>query len=106
MALMITNENYEQEVLKSEKPVMIDFYADWCGPCKIVSPIIEELAVEKAEQIKICKLNVDQAPEIARKYSVISIPSLVFIKNGEYVSKLIGAKPKAEIEKEIALFLK
>lgn len=105
MAMSITNDNFEKEVLQSDKPVLIDFYADWCGPCKMVAPIIEELAVEKADQIKICKLNVDQAPDIARKYSVISIPSLVFIKDGEYVSKLIGAKPKAEIEEEIALFL-
>lgn len=106
MALMITDDNFEKEVIQSDKPVLIDFYADWCGPCKMVGPIIEELATEREKQIKICKVNVDHAPEIARKYSVISIPSLVFIKNGEYVSKLIGAKPKSEIEEEIELFLK
>ncbi len=103
---MITGENFEKEVLNSDKPVLIDFYADWCGPCKMIGPIIEELAAQRAEHIKICKSDVDRAPEIARKYSVLSIPSLVFIKNGEYVSKLIGAKPKEEIEKEIDLFLK
>ena len=94
---IITDSNFEEKVLKNTKPVMIDFYADWCGPCKMISPIVEEIADEMKDKIDIFKVNIDNSPELARKYSVMSIPSLVFIKDGEYVSKLVGARPKAEI---------
>ena len=98
---IITDSNFEEKVLKNTKPVMIDFYADWCGPCKMISPIVEEIADEMKDKIDIFKVNIDNSPELARKDSVMSIPSLVFIKDGEYVSKLVGARPKAEIVEAI-----
>lgn len=105
MVTQLTINNFEQEVLQSDKPVMVDFYADWCGPCKMIAPVVDEIATGMAATLKVCKINIDQAPDIARKYSVMSIPTLVFIKNREYVSKIIGAKPKNEIVAEIMKIL-
>ena len=78
----LTVENFEQEVLQAEKPVLVDFYADWCGPCKMMSPIVDEIAEEESE-IKVCNINIDQAMEIAQKYRVMSIPTFIAFKNGE-----------------------
>jgi thioredoxin 1 len=99
MALQITNENFEAEVLQSDKPVLVDFWAEWCGPCKQVLPIIEELAedTELATKIKIGKINVDEQMELARKYRVMTIPTLAIFKNGEIAQKEIGAKQKDEL---------
>lgn len=94
--IRITKENFEKEVLHSEKPVLLDFYADWCGPCRMVSPILEEIAREHPE-IKSGKINVDQEPELSRQFQVMSIPMLVVMKNGQLVSKTVGARPKAQI---------
>lgn len=99
--LKITSENYEEEVLKSDKPALIDFYADWCGPCKIMGPIIEEIAEEKADTIKVGKINVDDNQELAMKYSVMSIPTIVIIKNGEVTKTFVGVRDKNEILSEI-----
>lgn len=93
----LTNENFEVEAVKSDKPVFIDFYADWCGPCKMVSPIVEELAEER-DDVKICKVNVDEAPEIAAMFGVQSIPSLVVMSEGKVAAATVGAMPKAELE--------
>lgn len=94
--LKITAQNFEQEVLQSDKPVLVDFYADWCGPCKMMAPVIEEIA-EEADDIKVGKLNIDNEMKIAQKYGVMSIPTLIVFKNGEEVKRDLGAKPKKAV---------
>lgn len=95
-SVKITKENFEQEVLKSEKTVIVDFWAPWCGPCKMLTPIIEEIA-ETEKDIKVCKVNCDDEITIAQKYRVASIPTLVVIKNGEEVTRSIGLKNRDQI---------
>ena len=95
-ALHITKETFEAEVLKSDKPVLLDFFAVWCGPCKMIAPILDEIAEER-EDIKVCKVNVDEEPELAARYQVMSIPTLFVIKDGQVVNQSLGAKPKAQI---------
>ena len=92
----VTETNFEQEVLKSEKTVLVDFYADWCNPCKILSPIVEEVAKEN-ENIKVVKINVDNAPNLSSEYGTYSIPTLIVIKNGEEVNRAVGVISKEEI---------
>lgn len=92
----ITKDNFEQEVMRSEKPVLIDFWASWCGPCRMLSPVVDEIAEETAE-IKVCKVNVDNETVLAEKFGIQSIPALIFIKNGKTVGTSIGFKPKQEI---------
>ena len=94
--LHITKENFEAEVLHSDKPVLVDFFATWCGPCRMVGPVIEEIA-EENDQIKVCKIDVDQEPELAFRYGINSIPALFVIDKGEVVSQSLGAKPKNQI---------
>ncbi len=102
MALIhFTNENFRSEVLESSLPVLVDFYADWCGPCKMIGPVIEQFAKDYAGKIKIGKLNVDEGQDIAGQYGVMSIPTLIFFKNGKNVEQLVGALPKAAIETAI-----
>lgn len=91
--IKLTKDNFEQEVLKSEKPVLVDFYADWCGPCQMLSPIVDEVAEER-DDIKVGKINVDEQMELAQKYGVMTIPTLLVIKNGEIANKHIGALSK------------
>lgn len=97
-AIKITAENYENEVLNSDKPVLLDFWAAWCGPCKMVSPLVDEIALENAD-IKVGKINVDEQPELAAKFGVMSIPTLVVMENGKEINRSIGAMPKASILK-------
>ena len=94
--IKLTAENFEVEAVKSEKPVFIDFYADWCGPCKMVSPIVDQIAEER-DDVKICKVNVDDSPELAAMFGVQSIPSLVVMKEGKVVGAKMGAMPKAQL---------
>lgn len=94
--IKLTSENFEQEVLQSDKPVLVDFYADWCGPCQMMSPVIEEVAGEVTDA-KVCKLNIDESIEIAQKYGVMSIPTFIVFKNGEVAKKDLGAQPKSAI---------
>lgn len=94
--LHITKETFETEVLKSDKPVLLDFYAVWCGPCKMIAPILEEIAEER-EDIKVCKVNVDEEPELASQYQVVSIPTLFVIKDGQVTGQSLGARPKSQI---------
>ena len=98
MAFHFTDENFNQEALSCDLPVLVDFYADWCGPCKMLAPVIEALATEYEGKVKIGKLNVDEAPNTAQKYGVMSIPTLLYIKNGEVVNKSVGVTPKTTIE--------
>lgn len=97
----LTSENFEQEVLKSDKKVLIDFYADWCGPCRMLSPIVDEIAEEMPE-IKVCKVNVDNEPDLAVRYKAMTIPMLVVVENGQVVTTSVGAKPKAAVKKLLA----
>ena len=98
MAIHFTDENFNEEVLSSNIPVLVDFYADWCGPCKMLAPVIEALAGEFEGKAKIGKLNVDNASETAQKYGIMSIPTLLYFKNGEVVNKTVGVVSKTEIE--------
>lgn len=95
-ALKITKSNFNEEVLNSDKPVLIDFWASWCGPCRMVGPIIDEIAKENSD-IKVCKVNVDEEPELASEFHIMSIPTLVVMKDGQVMRQSMGAKPKAQI---------
>ncbi|WP_418913748.1 thioredoxin [Agathobaculum sp.] len=92
----ITKENFENEVLKSDKPVLLDFWATWCGPCRMVSPIVDEIANER-DDIKVGKINVDEQGELSMQFRIVSIPTLIVMKNGEVANKTVGAMPKEEI---------
>ncbi len=94
--VLVNKENFESEVIKSDRTVLLDFYADWCGPCRMVSPIVEEIANEYPEY-KVCKINVDEQPELASKFEVMSIPSLFVLRDGKVINQSLGAKPKAQI---------
>lgn len=95
--VVVTDGNFESEVLKAEKPVLIDFWAPWCGPCRMVAPIVKELANDYEGKIKVCKLNVDENSVTATKYNIMSIPTLALFKKGEVIETLIGARPKKDI---------
>jgi len=96
-----TDGNWESEVLKSSDLVMVDFWAVWCGPCQMVAPVVEELAKEYEGKLKVMKLNTDEAPEVAGRYQIMSIPSILFFKNGEQVEKMVGARSKPQFKQII-----
>lgn len=97
----LTQENFESEALKSELPVLVDFYADWCGPCQMLSPVLENLATKYDGKAKICKLNIDEHKKIALQYQVMSIPTLLFIKDGEIKEKTVGALSESDISSKL-----
>lgn len=101
MEVKINESNFKEEVLNSTKPVLVDFWATWCGPCKMLSPVIEEIAAEKSETLKVGKVNVDEEPALATQFGVVSIPMLVLFKNGKAVKTSVGYQPKEEILKFI-----
>lgn len=94
--ITITKENFQSEVVQSDKPVLLDFWATWCGPCRMVSPIVDQIADERSD-IKVGKVNVDEQPELAQQFRIISIPTLVVMKDGQIANKAVGAMPKEEI---------
>ena len=96
--IKVNKSNFEQEVLKSEKKILLDFYAEWCNPCRMLAPILDELAAEHPEY-KVCKINIDEEKELASEFEVMSIPSLFVMENGKIVNQSLGAKPKAQLLK-------
>lgn len=105
MALQITDSNFETEVLSSDKVSVIDFWAEWCGPCRVVGPFVEELANEYADKAVVGKVNVDDNPGISAKFGIRNIPTILFIKGGEVVDKQVGAVPKAVLEQKLKALL-
>lgn len=105
MAKDITAAQFNAEVLTSSKPVLVDFWAEWCGPCRMVSPIVDQIGEEHGAKLDVVKLNVDNEPDIAVKYGITGIPALLVFKDGEVVKSIVGAKPKAALEADLAAFI-
>ena len=101
MAVEVTDANFKEEVLESDLPVLVDFWAVWCAPCRMVAPVVEEIAKEYEGKLKVCKLNVDEAPAAASEYGIMSIPTLAIFKNGQVIEKVIGAVPKTVLGEKI-----
>lgn len=99
--VMVNDGNFQQEVLDSDIPVLVDFWAEWCGPCRMISPVIGEISDEYSGKLKVCKLNVEECPQTAAKYNIMNIPALMVFKNGEVVDKAVGAIPKRDIVAKI-----
>jgi thioredoxin len=101
----VTDDSFTDDVLASATPVLVDFWATWCGPCKMIAPVLEELATEKADELTVAKLDVDENPSTARDFQVVSIPTLILFKNGEPVKRIVGTKGKAALLRELADYL-
>ena len=101
----VTDATFETEVLKNSKPVIVDYWAEWCGPCRQVAPVLEEIASEYGDKIDVVKLNVDENPVVAQKYQILAIPTLNVFQNGEVVKQIKGAKPKSALLKDLAEFI-
>ena len=102
-AITLTSENFDKEALRADKPVLVDFWATWCGPCRMVSPIVEELADELDGTVKVGKINVDEQPDLAAKYGVMSIPTLILLKDGQVSATSVGARPKEDIRRQLGI---
>jgi len=103
--LELTNETFDEEVGASELPLIVDFWAEWCGPCRMVAPVLEQIASENEGKVRLAKLNVDDNPDIARRFDVMSIPTLIIFKDGEPQKRLVGAKGKGQLLEDLAEFL-
>jgi thioredoxin 1 len=103
MAQPVTEATFQQDVLESDEPVIVDFWAEWCGPCHMVSPILDQIAEERAGELRLVKVNVDEEEGLARRYGIVSIPTVVLFKGGQPVAATIGARPKAAIEDQLGL---
>jgi thioredoxin 1 len=104
-ARSVTDASFDTEVLKSSKPVLVDFWAEWCGPCRAVGPVLDQILAENGEKIDIVKLNVDENPQTAMAYKITSIPAMIVFQNGEAVKTIVGAKPKPALEHDLAAFI-
>ncbi|RLC62188.1 MAG: thioredoxin [Chloroflexi bacterium] len=105
MVIEVSDQTFETEVIKCDMPVVVDFWAPWCGPCRMIAPVTEKLAEEYAGRVKFCKLNVDDNPEVARKYRVMSIPLLLFFKDGKQVDSALGAVPESALQPKVKALL-
>ena len=103
MALDVTTETFEQEVINSDRPVLVDFWAEWCGPCHAVAPVLDRIAAERENELKLVKVNIDQQQELSQRYGVASIPTMILFKDGEPSAAVIGAQPKGALERSLGL---
>jgi thioredoxin 1 len=103
MTTAVTESTFDQEVLASEKPVIVDFWAEWCGPCHAVSPVLDRIAEERSDELKLVKVNIDEEPSIAQRYGIASIPTMILFKGGEPAAFAIGAQPKQALERSLGL---
>jgi thioredoxin 1 len=103
MSTAVTESSFEQEVLQSEKPVIVDFWAEWCGPCHAVSPVLDKIAEERQDDLRLVKVNIDEEPALAQKYGIVSIPTVILFRAGEPAAAAIGAQPKSAIERSLGL---
>ncbi len=102
---VVTDETFETEVLKSDKPVIVDYWAEWCGPCRMVAPVLEEIATEYADKIDVVKLNIDENPAVSQRYGIMAIPTMNVFSGGQVVKQIVGAKPKSALLRELAEFI-
>ncbi len=100
-----TDASFAADVLQSDKPVLVDFWAEWCGPCRLVAPVLEEIAGEHGDKLKVVKVNIDENPQVARDYKIMSIPNMSVFQGGQVVKSIIGAKPKAALLRDLAEFI-
>jgi thioredoxin 1 len=103
MAIQVTEATFEQEVLKSDKPVLVDFWAEWCGPCHAVAPVLDKIVEERKDELKLVKVNIDQEQALSLKYGVMSIPTMILFKDGEPAAAAVGAQPKSALERSLGL---
>jgi thioredoxin 1 len=103
MATAVTSATFEQEVLQSETPVLVDFWAEWCGPCHAVAPVLEKIVEERPDELKLVKVNIDEEQELSQRYGVMSIPTMILFKDGEPAAAAVGAQPKSALERSLGL---
>jgi thioredoxin 1 len=103
MANAVTEATFEQEVLESDKPVIVDFWAEWCGPCHAVSPVLDRIVAEREDELKLVKVNIDEQPELASRFGVASIPTMILFEGGEPIRAAVGAQPKTALERQLGL---